>query len=140
MESPSKPQPLLATEGDRVYWSGVREHRLLVTRCRNCGHTSHPRVACACAVPAPEWVEASGLGSVYTFIVYHRAYHPAFAAETPYNVAWVQLEEGPLLMTNIIGCELADIRIGMPVRVVYDEEANGMILPRFAPAGSQSSG
>ena len=65
---------------------------------------------------------------------------PAFAAETPYNVAWVQREEGPLLMTNIIGCELADIRIGMPVRVVYDEEANGMILPRFAPAGSQSSG
>ena len=133
METIMKPKPLVTTEADRVFWNGVTERKLLISRCRGCSQTSHPRVMCSCNDPQLEWEEAAGTGCVYTFIIYHRSYHPAFPAATPYNVAWVQLKEGPLLLTNIVGCENKDIRIGMPVRVVYAEETNGVVLPKFEP-------
>ncbi len=133
MDQVQKPKPLITTEADRTFWEAVNDRKLMITKCRNCGLHSHPRVNCLCGDPDLTWVEAAGTGRVYTFIVYHRPYHPAFANEVPYNVSWIELDEGPLLMSNVIGCENADIRVGLPVEVVFKEEKNGVILPKFEP-------
>jgi hypothetical protein len=84
------------------------------------------------------WVRASGKGKVYTFIVYHVAYHPSWEKYLPYNVAWVELVEGPLIMTNIVGCKLEDIHIDMPVEVTFEDVTGEISLPRFRPLVSSA--
>lgn len=100
MEIP-KPEP---TELSRPYWDGLREGRLLFQRC-GCGHAWLParRHCPACLKPEPAWEPASGVGTLLSWVVYHTAYHPAFADRLPYNVALVELDEGPRLLTNIVG-------------------------------------
>ena len=80
-----------------------------------------------------EWVKVSGKGQVYTFCVYRQPFHPAWADEIPYNVAYVKLEEGPLLLTNIVECDNDDIFIGMPVQVTYEDVSGEVTLPNFKP-------
>lgn len=82
-----------------------------------------------------EWSQLSGLGTVVSFIVYHRAWHPDFANRLPYNVAVVELEEGPQIISTVIGCEPADISVGLPVTVVFEPD-RGAILPKFIPRSS----
>jgi uncharacterized OB-fold protein len=98
MELP-KPEP---TELSRPFWDGLRAGHLLFQRC-SCGHAFLPaRAHCpACLQPDPGWERASGRGSLVSWVVYHTAYHPAFEGRLPYNVALVQLAEGPRLLTNI---------------------------------------
>jgi uncharacterized OB-fold protein len=80
-----------------------------------------------------EWVAVSGKGQVYSWTIFHYVYHPAYAKDIPYNVAIVQLDEGPLLHTNIVECKNEDICIGLPVEVIF-EDVNGEIsLPKFRP-------
>jgi hypothetical protein len=78
-----------------------------------------------------EWVRVSGRGRVYTWVVIHQRYHPGFAGELPYNVAIVELEEGPRLITNIVGCKNEDLRIGMEVEVIFDDATDEITLPKF---------
>ena len=80
-----------------------------------------------------DWVKVSGRGKVYTFIVYHIAYHPKWKDHIPYNVAWIELEEGPLLMSNIVGCKNEDIYVEMPVEAVFDDVTEEVTLPKFRP-------
>jgi uncharacterized OB-fold protein len=80
-----------------------------------------------------EWVKAKGTGKVYTFVVYHMAYHPSWKNYIPYNVAWVELDEGPLVMTNIVGCKNEEIKVGMPVQVTFDDITKEVTLPKFKP-------
>ncbi len=75
----------------------------------------------------------SGWGKVYTWTTLFQRYHPAFAGELPYNVAMVELEEGPRLITNIVGCNNEDLRIGMEVEVVFEDVTEEITLPRFKP-------
>jgi uncharacterized OB-fold protein len=75
----------------------------------------------------------SGRGTVFSFVVFHRAYHPAFSNDVPYNVALVELEEGPLMISNVIGVAPDAVYIGMPVEVVFVEIAPGIWLPKFRP-------
>jgi uncharacterized OB-fold protein len=63
----------------------------------------------------------------------HQAIHPGFAAETPYAVVVVELEEGPRLISNLVDCALADVRIGMPVQVVFEALSPEVTLPKFRP-------
>ncbi len=99
MEMP-KPEP---TDLSRPYWDALREGYLVFQRCR-CGNAWLPaRTHCpACLKPKPRWERASGRGRIVSWVVYHTAYHPAFADKLPYNVALVQLIEGPRLLTNIV--------------------------------------
>ena len=64
----------------------------------------------------------------------HQRYHPGFVDDLPYNVAVVELEEGPRLNTNIVGVENEDLRVGMPVEVVFEELSDEVSLPKFRPA------
>ena len=93
-----------------------------------------PAVLCArCLSDQAEWVKLSGRGTVYSWIVVHQSQHPAFNADVPYNVAIVELEEGPRLHTNLIGCANDQIRIGMPVVVAFEKVSDDTALVKFRP-------
>lgn len=76
----------------------------------------------------------SGRGKVFSYVVYHRVYHPGFADEVPYTVALVELEEGPRMISNIIGIPPDEVACEMPVQVIYEDVTDDVTLPKFAPA------
>jgi uncharacterized OB-fold protein len=123
------------TASNQVFWQAARRHELVIARCRDCGTFYTQSTFCAaCGGSRLEWVNAGGRGQVFTFCVYHQAFHPAWQEDIPYNVAYVKLDEGPLLVTNIVGCENKDIYIGMPVEVVFEDISDEFSLPKFRPA------
>ncbi|MGD1118603.1 MAG: OB-fold domain-containing protein [Dehalococcoidales bacterium] len=107
-----KKQLPLVTETNKAFWEAARRHELVVQK-------------------DGQWVKASGRGEVFTFCIYWQSFHPAWANDIPYNVAYVKLAEGPLLMTNIVGCDIKDIYIGMPVEVVFEDITEEVTLPKF---------
>jgi uncharacterized OB-fold protein len=125
----------------RAYWEGAGRGELVLQRCRTCQVVQHrPRGLCvSCLSDEIEHFVASGRGEVYTYSVVHQNQMPNFRNVLPYVVAYVQLEEGPQLLTNIVGCEPDSVSIGMSVRVdfVPTEDAQGgdtLGVPRFVPA------
>ncbi|OPY67193.1 MAG: hypothetical protein A4E57_02435 [Syntrophorhabdaceae bacterium PtaU1.Bin034] len=128
-----KPLPYIHDE-TKDYWDGAKRHELLIRRCRSCGlHHFYPRDFCpSCFSFDVEWVKASGRGTVYSFTVCHRP-APGFENEVPYNLVLVELEEGPRMMSNVVGCENEELRIGMRVEVVFDDVSSEVTLPRFRP-------
>ncbi|MCR5876788.1 OB-fold domain-containing protein [Phenylobacterium sp. J426] len=122
------------TELNAPYWTALGEGRLVFQACA-CGRRwLPPRRECPACLRDDQWAwqEASGRGTLVSWVVYHAAYHPAFAARTPYNVAIVALEEGPRLIANI-DVRNEDLRGDMPVRLAVAED-NGVALARFRPA------
>lgn len=134
--SPERPLPS-PDPSTAPFWAGTRAHRLMLPRCRSCvAYHFYPRTLCPyCGSADLEWVEASGRGSVYSFTIVQRAPSPAFKDKLPYVVAVIALQEGPHLMTNIAGCAPTDVRIGMPVRVAWEDLDPDATLPYFVPAG-----
>ncbi len=120
----------------RAYWEGCGRHELVLQRCRDCRTVQHrPRAICAsCLSSAIEHFVASGRGTVYTYTVTHQNGSPRFARALPYVMAYVDLAEGPRLMTNIVGCEPDEVAIGMPVQADYVDTAGDYAVPRFRPA------
>jgi uncharacterized OB-fold protein len=133
MEDIKKQLPII-TSSDKAFWEGAKRHELMVYKCSNCGTLYYPVTDCvACGSPKMEWTRVSGKGSIYTYIVYHMAYHPAWKGDVPYNVSWIKLEEGPLLLSNVVECKNEDLFIGMPVEVVFDDVTEEITLPKFKP-------
>jgi len=130
----SKPLPNI--NGDnREFWTACREHHLQFQKCEACGHVRAPgsHLCPACHAPAAQWITSSGKGKIYSFVVYRVAFHPAFAADLPYVVAAVELEEGPHLLTNIVGCRPEDVTCEMAVDVVWKDVNDEVSLPLFKP-------
>jgi uncharacterized OB-fold protein len=75
----------------------------------------------------------SGKGKVYTFVVYHRVYHPGFAGEVPYAVAVIELAEGPRMLSNVVGVPPEELVCETPVEIVFEDIVEGMTLPKFKP-------
>ena len=124
----------------RAYWEGCGRHELVLQRCRSCSTVQHrPRALCvSCFSDDIEHFAASGKGSIYTFTVTNQNGMPAFRNACPYVLAYVALEEGPQLMTNIVGCDAEDVHIGMPVVVEFcdvegDSGEGAAAVPRFRP-------
>jgi uncharacterized OB-fold protein len=124
----------------RAYWEGAGRGELVLQRCRACHVVQHrPRGLCvSCLSDDIEHFVASGRGEVYTYSIVHQNQMPNFRNALPYVVAYVQLEEGPQLLTNIVGCEPDSVSIGMSVRVDFvptEDAQSGDILgvPRFVP-------
>ena len=117
-----RPLPRLDEES-RGFWEAARRHELVVQRCRSCGaFRYHPRAVCpACLSDDTEWVRASGRGEIYTFTVTRQNQAPAFAARVPYVLAYVLLDEGVQVLTNIVDCAPEAVRIGMPVEVTFED-------------------
>jgi uncharacterized OB-fold protein len=127
----------------RGYWEGADRGELVLQRCGECHTVQHrPRAICAsCLSSDIEHFVASGRGRVYTFTVTNQNQMPGFREACPYVLAYVELEEGPRLMTNIVGCDPTDVSIGMAVEVDFappasgkSGEPEGFSIPRFKPA------
>jgi uncharacterized protein len=117
------------------YWEGARAHELRLQKCRNCGRCSADasRRCMACGHEELEWIKASGRGKVWSYGVFHKAYFPSFTKDAPYNVVIVELEEGARLYSNLVGVKNDAIRVGMPVRVHFDDVTDAATLVKFAP-------
>ena len=136
------PKPLPQPDAEsREFWEDVKARRLMLQRCRACGRFRfYPRAVCPhCLSGDFERVTASGKGSLYSFTVCHRPAAEAFAANVPYVVALVDLDEGVRLMSNLIGCPPGQARVGMHVEVVFEDASPDITLYKFTPAGSSSS-
>jgi uncharacterized protein len=121
------PTPPVSPE-TRPFWDAAEEGRLLIKRCMACGRLHHyPRSICPfCWSDRTEWVPASGRGTIYSYSVMRRV-------PIPYAIAYVTLDEGVTMMTNIVDCDLEAIRIGLPVRVVFRPTDGGPPVPMFTP-------
>jgi uncharacterized OB-fold protein len=129
-----KPLPR-PTEDSAPYWEAAHKGELRLQRCCDCGHVRFPpSLLCPrCLSEQAAWDRMSGRGSVFSWIIVHQSQYPAFNADTPYNVAIVELEEGPRLHTHLL-CPNEAIRIGMPVRVVFEKVSDDATLVKFEPA------
>jgi uncharacterized OB-fold protein len=123
------PEPTPLTQ---PYWDALRQGRLTFQRCRHCGHAwLPPRAECPqCLHPDWDWTTASGRGRVVSWVIFHHAYHEAFKSRVPYNVALVELDEGPRLITNIVNPQ-AGLAAERPVDLRVEDE-HGAALARFA--------
>ena len=130
-------KPLPKPNSDtRPFWNGCRDHELRFQKCKECEHVRWPpSILCPrCYSPETEWIVSKGRGRVYSFVVYHVAFHPAFKDEVPYITAIVELPEGPHLLTNIVGCETSKVTCDMPVEVAWEDINEEFSLPKFRPA------
>jgi uncharacterized protein len=132
----AKPLPRV-TEELEPFFAAARRRELVVQRCADCGAMRFPaRDLCtACLSRRASWVPVSGRGRVLSYYLMHQVYHPAFAAEVPYAVVVVELDEGPRMTTNVVGCDPHEIRIDMPVQVDFEERSPEVTLPVFRPRG-----
>lgn len=115
--------------GDEPYFDAAADGKLMLKKCADCGeHHHYPRALCPfCLSGEVRWVQAKGTGEIYTYSVSRRA------GPIPYCIAYVTLDEGVTMMTNIVDCDLDTIRIGQKVRVVFRKTEGGVSMPVFAP-------
>lgn len=119
-----------------AFWAGTTQGKLLLERCPDCQAVIwYPRggYCPACGGMSATAFEAAGTGTVYTFTIVHRAL-AEYAEVTPFVIAYVELDEGPRIMTNIVDCDPSAVLIGMPVRAVFHDTGQGAAVYRFAPA------
>jgi uncharacterized OB-fold protein len=130
----NKPLPRI-TPDNKPFWEGLRQRRLVLPYCLNCQRPHLPPgpVCPWCFTERIEWRPASGGGKISTWTVVHKAWFPAFAAEIPYNVVQVELEEGPRLTASMRGLPNENLRVGLPVVIEFDEVTSEITLPRFRP-------
>jgi uncharacterized OB-fold protein len=131
----NKPLPRIDEES-KGFWEACQRRELVLQRCGQCGTLRYyPRALCpTCLSDTVEWVRASGRGTVYTFTVTHQNQAPGFRDALPYVLAYVELEEGVRMLTNIVGCAPDAVRIGMPVEVAFEDATPAVTLPTFKPA------
>jgi uncharacterized OB-fold protein len=116
--------------GDKEYFDAAADGKLMIKKCSECGeHHHYPRGICPfCFSDKVEWVQAKGTGTIYTYSVTRRG------TPVPYAIAYVALDEGPRMITNIVDCDLDTLKIGQKVRTVFKKTEGGVSLPMFTPA------
>jgi uncharacterized protein len=134
-DRPAKPLPQVSPEM-APFFEAARRHELVVQRCASCGAVRFPaRTICSrCLGRDAAWTPVSGRGKVFSYAIMHQAMHPGFAADVPYAVVVVELDEGARLLSNLVGCPVSDVRIGLPVEVVFDDVTPEVTLPKFRPS------
>jgi uncharacterized OB-fold protein len=120
----------------KEFWAATANDKLMLPKCDACSTIIwYPRNFCpGCSGRSVTWVEASGDGSVYTFTIVRTSAAAGYGEATPYVVAYVELDEGPRVMTNVIGCDPEQVTIGMKVRLCFHDTGEGSALYRFEPA------
>lgn len=112
-----------------AYWDGAAKGELLVKQCTECSRFHwYPRPLCPYCLGDTRWVRSCGRGTIYSVSVTRRA------GPVVYAVAYVTLEEGITLLTNIVDTDLDAVRIGMPVKVCFKTAEDGAAIPMFTPA------
>jgi len=133
-ERPRRPRPSI-TEDNAFFFEGAKQHRLLIQQCASCGRLRHPPEPRCAACGSYEWhaKEASGRGTVYSYVVNHYPQVPAF--DYPLPIGLIELEEGTRLVADLVDIDPSAVRIGMPVAVEWLDLDPDLTLPAFKPAG-----
>jgi uncharacterized OB-fold protein len=132
-----KPLPII-DPGTRPFWDAAREHRLSIPQCNACGkHHFYPRELCPhCHSDDLQWTDVSGQGEVYSYTIARKPAGPVFAADVPYIIAMIQLDEGPRMLTNLVVPDVEAVRIGDRVAVSFDDVTEEVTLPKFTVVGT----
>jgi uncharacterized OB-fold protein len=136
MSEPALPAPAPPINPEsRPYWEATAEGKLLLPRCTTCGTVIwYPRTICpACGSRDVGWFEAAGRGTIYSFSVNRRGMGDYQGIDS-YVLAYVELTEGPRMLTNIVDCDPQSLAVGQQVEVVFHDTGKGSALPRFRPA------
>lgn len=140
-----KPIPVVETDTAPL-WEGLKRHEFRLFRCKKCGAWYFPVAYCSKHNNEPfygnmEWAQASGKGKVFAFLIHYKAFHQGFINDVPYVYALIELDEGPLMSSNIVECEPSQVYVGMPVEVVFEDrrtisggEEVTFTLPKFRPS------
>jgi uncharacterized OB-fold protein len=125
--------PALANGDSLEYWKGAREGRLLFQKCGACGSVQFPpRHQCsACWETDLEWIESAGTGTVESFTIVRRAPIPAFRGKVPYVVAAILVDEGPRMITNVVGEDALEVAVDDRVEVIFPQDGDAAALPQF---------
>lgn len=134
MSDYKKPIPVPSKES-QPYWDDLRERKLKMPRCDECRkYWFPPSLLCPhCNSAKWAWTETKGRGRIFSYVVYHRVYHQAFAGDVPYAVAVIELDEGPRMYCNVIGISPDKLVCDMKVEVVYEQITDTITLPKFKP-------
>ncbi len=129
----TRPAPT-SDEASAPFFEGAANGRLMLQRCHKCSQYAFPvqEVCTNCLEADLEWAEASGEATLHTFGVMHHLYDPGFAQELPYNVAVVELAEGPRMSARV-DAPNDDLEVGMALKTAF-EEAGDVSVPVFRPA------
>lgn len=136
MNDYNKPLPTLSDD-NRPFWEAAQQEELRMQQCLDCHHVRYPinHVCPKCLSERAEWKRLSGRGTVFSYIVFHQVYHAGFARDVPYNVAMIQLEEGPRMISNVVGVPTDAVKVGDAVEVCFDKVTDEVTIPRFRLAG-----
>lgn len=128
----TKPLPVIE-KWNAPYWQAAKRHEFVAQQCRACGYVHlPPGPACTnCLSADQDWIRLSGQGTIYSFGVYHQLWHPGFKEEIPYNVALIELAEGPQIISQVVGCKNAELFCGAPVEVTFEAVTSEVTLPKF---------
>ena len=132
----AKPLPVADVE-TRPFWEACQSGKLTLQKCTECGHIRFPPTTyCSkCRSARHQWIESSGNGRVFSWIVVrHPVPRDVYAKDVPYVVALIELEEGVRIPSNIIGCTPEEVTANMPVSVVFRAVTPDITLPLFEPA------
>ena len=126
------PPPLINSE-TKSLWDATTAGKLMLPRCNDCATVIwYPRAFCPeCSSFDLTWFEATGLGTIYSYTVNRRG--QGDYRDLAYVLAYVELEEGPRVLTNIVDCDVESVVVGQAVKVVFHPTSNGAALPRFRP-------
>lgn len=130
------PQVALDYQDSEPFWASSRAHALELQRCDDCGRFRYyPGTVCHyCGSDRYTWAPISGRGTVYSYTVLERAKGNPFEEDLPIAIVLVTLEEGPVMLSDLVDYEDDDLRIGLPVTIDYDEIDDEYTLPLFRPA------
>jgi uncharacterized OB-fold protein len=138
-ETPKRPKPTpQVTPETKQFWDAAQNDELQIQRCNACGrHYFYPRPFCPhCFSDDVEWTRVSGRATLHSYVINHRPM-PGWEDEAPYAIAQVELEEGPRLMTSIVGVPNTPeaLVLDMALEVTFEDQS-GMKIPKFKPAGT----
>jgi uncharacterized protein len=128
----TKPLPVIE-KWNAAYWQAANRHEFVAQRCRPCGYLHLPPgpVCTNCLSNDQEWIQLSGKGTINSYGVYHQQWHPGFKDDIPYNVALIELAEGPFIISQVIGCKNDALACGAAVEVIFDDVTPEITLPKF---------
>lgn len=134
-----RPRPVINRD-NAGFWEGVARHQLLIQRCGGCRTLRFPWLPGCNACGSLDWdtVEASGEGTVYSYVVMHHPPFPAF--DPPYAVGLIELAEGVRMVSNVVGVPSDKVRIGQPVRLEFQQVDKEWELPVFRAVESMAGG
>ncbi len=135
MADPQRPLPKTFEFDTKAFWAATKNEELTYQQCDDCETVIfYPRRHCTkCLGNSLTWHTASGRGTIYTYSVVRQSYHPFFRGRVPYAVAWIDLDEGPRLLSEVVGMEEpGSLEIGQRVKVIWESHEE-LAVPLFTP-------